>query len=332
MHRLGFDENVASQLRKAQYGVYHHSAVALCHWTRKALTEGIGCYKQTFYGVEAHRCMEFSPAAMYCQNRCEYCWRPIEFYRMLRMDRRWTDRPEEIVATLLRERRKLLVGYMGNPRVDRDRVRQATNPTHFAISLSGEPTIYPYLPELIRFLKGRKETKSVFLVTNGQEPAMLKRLIDEDSLPHQLYLSMNAADESTFIEINKPFYRDSWRRWLESLQLLSQANCRRVIRVTFIRGKNTNQEFVPLFGKLIGLSGADFLEFKSYMHVGRSYTRLTAAEMLAMDEVLSLASRIAKSSGPFEYLDSSPVSLVCVYRNVDSRTDRWLVPQTQKAA
>ena len=44
--------------------------------------------------------------------------------------------------------------------------------------------MYPRLPELIRYLNSMEATKSVFLVTNGQEPEMVQRLQDEDALPY----------------------------------------------------------------------------------------------------------------------------------------------------
>ena len=71
---------IAAQLKKAKYGVADHSTVELCHWTKKSFKHEGSCYKHQFYGILTHRCMEFSPAGMYCENRCVYCWRPMEFY------------------------------------------------------------------------------------------------------------------------------------------------------------------------------------------------------------------------------------------------------------
>ena len=36
--------------------VGEHSGVKVCYWTKSKLTRGIGCYKETFYGIESHRC------------------------------------------------------------------------------------------------------------------------------------------------------------------------------------------------------------------------------------------------------------------------------------
>ena len=87
-------------------------------------------------------------------------------------------------------------------------------------------------------------TKSIFLVTNGQEPDMIQKLEDEDALPTQLYLSTNAADYQSFLKINRPRYDDSWERWNRTLNMLSILDTRTVLRLTLIRGYNDNEDIV----------------------------------------------------------------------------------------
>ena len=108
--------------------------------------------------------------------------------------------PEEIMTKLMAERKKLIMGHYGDPNQDKKKLDESLLPNHYAISLSGEPTMYPKLPELIKYLKSLEATKSIFLVTNGQEPEMIHKLADEDALPTQLYLSTNAADYRIFFE------------------------------------------------------------------------------------------------------------------------------------
>ena len=208
---------ITAQLKKAKYGVADHSTVELCHWTKKSFKHEGSCYKHQFYGILTHRCMEFSPAGMYCENRCVYCWRPMEFYDAMKMEPEQVAEPEQILRKLMSERKKLIDGFYGDSRNDNQRLDESLLPTHYAISLSGEPTMYPKLPELIKYLKSLEATKSIFLVTNGQEPDMIQKLQDEDALPTQLYLSTNAADYESFIKINKPKYDDSWERWNRTL-------------------------------------------------------------------------------------------------------------------
>ena len=92
--------NIVEQLKKAKYGVADHSTVELCHWTKKSFRNEGTCYKHKFYGISTHRCMEFSPAGMHCENRCVYCWRPMEFYDSLAMEPERVAEPEEILSLI----------------------------------------------------------------------------------------------------------------------------------------------------------------------------------------------------------------------------------------
>ena len=253
---------IVAQLKKAKYGVADHSTVELCHWTKKSFKHEGSCYKHKFYGILTHRCMEFSPAGMYCENRCVYCWRPMEFYDSMKMEPEQVAEPEQILRKLMGERKKLIDGFYGDSRNDNQRLDESLLPTHYAISLSGEPTMYPKLPELIKYLKSLEATKSIFLVTNGQEPDMIQKLQDEDALPTQLYLSTNAADYESFIKINKPKYDDSWERWNRTLDMLKNLDTRTVLRITLIRDYNDQKEMIPAFadggiisGPTVGLMG-----------------------------------------------------------------------------
>ncbi len=311
------------QLKKAKYGVSDHSTVELCHWTKKSFRGEGDCYKHKFYGISTHRCMEFSPAGMHCENRCVYCWRPMEFYDSLEMDPGRVAEPEEILKGLMAERRRLIMGHYGSPKNDKAKLDESLLPSHYAISLSGEPTMYPRLPELIKYLKTLENTRSIFLVTNGQEPQMLRRLADEDALPTQLYLSTNAADRDSFVRINRPRYEDSWARWNESLDMLGELDTRTVLRVTLIRGYNTDREMAPAFAAMFERGMPHFVEAKSYMHIGRSTNRLERENMLEMDEVMGFAQNIA-GRGPFRIIDQSDVSRIALMQNGRRKTDRYI--------
>lgn len=315
---------ITKQLKKAKYGISDHSTVELCHWTRKSFKNEGDCYKHKFYGISTHRCMEFSPAGMHCENRCVYCWRPMEFYDSMKMDPEKVAEPEEIVSKLMEERRKLIMGYYGDSRNEKEKLDESLLPAHYAISLSGEPTMYPKLPDLIKYLRSLSATKSIFLVTNGQEPDMIQRLQDEDALPTQLYLSTNAADYKSFIEINRPRYDDSWQRWNRSLKMLPELDTRTVLRITLIRNYNDRKEMIPAFASLLKNSSPNFVEIKSYMHIGRSINRLEHENMLEMDEVKNFASEVAKQSGIFSVMDESYLSRIVVLQNQERFIDRWI--------
>jgi len=315
---------ISQQLKKAKYGVSDHSTVALCHWTKKSFKHEGNCYKHKFYGISTYSCMEFSPAGMYCENRCVYCWRPMEFYESMKMESEKVAGPEEIMSKLMEERRNLIMGHYGDSRSDKKRLNESLKPSHYAISLSGEPTMYPKLPELIKYLKSLKETKSIFLVTNGQEPYMIQKLQDEDALPTQLYLSTNASDYESFLRINKPRYDDSWQRWNATLDLLKSLDTRTVLRITLIRNYNDKEEMIPAFSKMIKESSPHFIEIKSYMHIGRSTNRLEYENMLDMEEVKKFSEKVAKQSELFSIMDESNVSRIVVLQNNKRKMNRWI--------
>lgn len=314
---------VMMQLRKAKYGTYNHSTVELCHWTKKSFTNEGECYKSRFYGIDTHRCMEFSPMGMVCENRCIYCWRPMEFYDFTDIDPKRVDDPQTMINNLLEERKRLMNGYFGNKKADKDKLKEALLPSHYAISLSGEPSMYPKLPELIKYLKGLESTRSIFLVTNGQEPEMLYKLEEEDALPTQLYLSTNAPNKKLFYLINKPLYNDAWERWIKSLEFLRTANTRTVIRITLIRGYNNSLDLIDEYAKLLKKGNAHFVEIKSYMHVGNSRKRLEQDNMLLMDEVREFASKLANSL-VYQVMDESIESRIVVLQNKKRLVERWI--------
>ena len=314
---------IQRQLKKAKYGIADHGTVELCHWTKKSFRNEGDCYKHKFYGISTHRCMEFSPAGMFCENRCVYCWRPMEFYSAMKMPAEKVAPPEVILSKLMEERERLIMGHYGDSTSDRKKNDESLLPSHYAISLSGDPTMYPQLPEMIKYLRSLPATKSVFLVTNGQEPEMLERLRVEDALPTQLYLSTNAPNKEVFHLVNRPKYKDAWERWNASLDILSRLdNTRSVLRVTLIRGHNEDDSLIPQYSEMVNRGNIHFIELKSYMHVGRSINRLQYSDMLDISEVRHFSSELARQSGRYSVMDESEVSRIVVLQNKSRFIDR----------
>jgi len=323
--KLIIDDEVRQKLKKAQYGVFGHSVVDICHYTKKALKREKVCYKRKFFGIETHRCMEFSPAGLYCHNRCIYCWRPTEFYETIKMEEDEVDEPKDIIENLLKIRNQLLIGFGGNEKVVKELYEEAKIPSHFAISLMGEPTLYPKLPQMIRYLKSLPSTKSIFLVTNGQEPEMLERLEKENSLPTQLYLSMNAGTVETFKKVNVPTLSDFWERFNRSIEFISKTKTRTVIRITLIRGLNDNIEEIADFAKLITEANPNFVEVKSYMHVGYSKSKLKEENMVTVEEIKRWVSKLLLHLTNFEYMDEDVDARIIIIRNKEREVDRWII-------
>jgi tRNA wybutosine-synthesizing protein 1 len=234
------------------------------------------------------------------------------------------DEPDVIINQLLKERERLIMGFYGNPKSNKEKLDESLFPEHYAISLSGEPTMYPKLPNLIKYLKSLKNTKSIFLVTNGQEPEMINRLIQEDALPTQLYLSTNASNRKTFYQINRPKYKDAWDRWLTTLNILADINTRTVLRMTLIRNYNSDLNNIPEFVNVINKANPHFIEVKSYMHIGMSTNRLEHNNMLDVKEVREFTNNLQKNLQDYNIMDESEISRIVVLQNQNRYTNRWI--------
>ena len=117
-----------------------------------------------------------------CNLACTYCWREPHSDTLTKID----DDPYELFLESVRAHRRLLTGYGGNPKADREKWLDAQNPKHVAISLNGEPTLYSRLGEFLEIC--HQHGVSTFLVTNGSLPKVIEEL---DPLPTQLYVSVD---------------------------------------------------------------------------------------------------------------------------------------------
>jgi tRNA wybutosine-synthesizing protein 1 len=180
------------------------------------------------------------------------------------------------------------------------------------------------LPQLIKYLKTLKSTKSIFLVTNGQEPQMLQKLVSEDALPTQIYLSTNASNKRMFYSINRPRHRDAWERWRKSLQFLATVDTRTVLRMTMIRGYNENTKFADEFVEMMLQGNPHFIELKSYMHIGMSTQRLKKSNMLEMNEIRNFSRELNNKLPEFSIMDESEISRIVVLQNNNRYVNRWI--------
>ncbi|RLI93058.1 MAG: 4-demethylwyosine synthase TYW1 [Candidatus Altiarchaeales archaeon] len=285
---------IPTEVKKVlQHQHYHivgeHSAVKLCYWTKRSILNRGYCYKQKFYGIQSHRCLQMSPAVAWCTQRCLFCWRNVEQTLGIKLDR--FDDPSEIIENSIMAQRQLLSGYGGIPdRINEKKFDEAQNPNQVAISLSGEPTIYPRISELIEEFNRRDFT--TFLVTNGTLPERLESL---DPLPTQLYLSLDAPDEEIYKRVCNPIIPDGWRKINETLNIFPSLNTRRVIRLTAIKGLNMLK--VEKYSKLIRIAEPDFVEVKAYMFLGGSRRRLTLGNMPSFDDVRRFSEELSEELG-----------------------------------
>ncbi|MBN2013853.1 MAG: 4-demethylwyosine synthase TYW1 [Candidatus Altiarchaeota archaeon] len=278
-----------------------HSAVKLCLWTKKSIQDQGYCYKQKFYGIQSHRCLQMTPAVTWCTQKCVFCWRSTE--HTLGTALQEIDDPGEIIDGAIIAQRRLLSGFGGIPeRINQRKLKEAQDPNQAAISLSGEPTIYPRLSELIGEFTRRDFT--TFLVTNGTLPQRLNSL---DKMPTQLYVSLDAPDEETYQRVCNPLIPDGWDRLQETLELLPSLKTRKVIRITLV--KDWNMHDVEGYSRLIKKAEPDFVEAKAFMLLGGSRKRLSLENMPSFHEVLAFSEKLA-SKIDYELADQKEDSRV----------------------
>jgi tRNA wybutosine-synthesizing protein 1 len=205
-------------------------------------------------------------------------------------DQAW-DNPKEIMDGCIEEQRKILQGFAGNSKTSAKKFYTAMRPRHVAISLCGEPMLYPYLGDLIDDINSRK--MSSFLVTNGSLPQKINALLENDQQPTQMYMTLAAPDEETLRKTSFPFFNDAWERLMKSSMLLQNFR-RSVIRLTLVR--NLNFHSPEKYAQIIEKSAPDFVEVKSFMAVGGAQGRLPYDSMLSQDEIDEFASIIEKNS------------------------------------
>ena len=298
------------KLEKQQYGFAgEHTAVKICTWTKKSLRDEGVCYKQKFYGIRSHLCCQMSPSVGYCQNRCIMCWREMELTKGHEMEGP-VDDPEEIINKSIKAQVKLLSGFGGNDKVNMKKLGEAIEPMHFAISLTGEPTIYPELNQLISKLHERG--KSTFVVSNGMLPEKIKNI----KPPTQLYVSVDAPNKELFQQIDRPVLDDGWERLMQTLYNLRELRqkTRTTLRFTLIKGMN--MEDPKGWAEKITLSEPMFVEVKAYMFVGSSRLRLTIENMPRHHEVKEFAEKICQQSG-YKIIDEKEESRVVLLMKED---------------
>ncbi len=305
------------ELEKKSYGIVGHSSVQICEWNKKAILNKGVCYKEKFYGAHCHKCMQMTPITMWCDNNCIFCWRPMEYMDFASVkDVKW-QLPEEYVEELIEKRIKLLSGFGGNDKANKEKWKDAQQPDHYAISLSGEPTLYPYLPELVKYLKEKKKARTVFIVSNGNNPKMILKLKQGNVLPDQLYISVDAPNEELFKKIARPCRVDAWERFQKSVSLLKDLDCRTVLRVTLINGMSMGDDLLDGYAKLIESSQVDFVEVKAYMHIGMSRQRLKMANMPYHEEIKDYTEKLIRLLPSYKIEDEQIESRIILLMRKD---------------
>jgi tRNA wybutosine-synthesizing protein 1 len=306
-------DSLIQTLKKHKYHLIgNHSAVKRCKWLYESIVNNRVCYKEKFYGIKSHQCLQMSPSLYYCTQQCLFCWRAQSGDLQVTWDEMklpQLNQPEEIINASIKAQQKILSGYKGHPRVNWRKLTEAYQPKNVAISLTGEPTLYPNINELIKTYRQKEFT--VFLVTNGTLPERIEKLNQE---PTQLYISLCAPNEEIYKKICRPLIPKAWEYLNISLELLQSLKCRTALRMTLVKNHNMNN--ISEYAKLIEKANPTFIETKAYMHIGFSNLRLGFNDMPQFAEVKAFTEELAKKTG-YNIIDESADSRVVLLSRKD---------------
>ncbi|KMZ72931.1 Sulfite reductase [NADPH] flavoprotein alpha-component [Zostera marina] len=301
---------IMTSLQKQGYKIIgSHSGVKLCRWTKSQLRGRGGCYKHSFYGIESHRCMETTPS-LACANKCVFCWR--HHTNPVGKEWRWKmDDPIEIVNSALDEHKKMIKQMKGVPGVKQERLLEGLSPRHCALSLVGEPIMYPEINTVIDELHKRRI--STFLVTNAQFPDKIKFLRPIT----QLYVSVDAATKDSLKAIDRPLFSDFWERFVDSLKSLHGKQQRTVYRLTLVKGWNA--EDIDAYSNLLDIGQPDLIEIKGVTYCGSTSTSsITMKNVPWHEDVKEFSEALAmKSGGKYEVACEHAHSVCVLLAKVD---------------
>lgn len=126
------------------------------------------------------------------------------------------DPPETLIEGFMSNHYKMVKQMRGVPGVQPHRFAEANQIRHCALSLVGEPIMYPRINEFVAMLHRRHI--SSYMVTNAQFPDAIRTL---DPVT-QLYVSVDAATPETLKAIDRPLFPDFWQRFIDSLNALRE--------------------------------------------------------------------------------------------------------------
>jgi len=308
---MEINSKIKADLEKQGYRIIgKHSAIKICEWTRKSLRNEDVCYKEKFYGIKSHRCCQMSCSLLNCQNKCIHCWRNLNYTDSKKIQN--PEDPKKIIENCIKQQRLILQGFKGSKKTNLKKFKEAMNPKQFAISLTGEATLYPKLAELIKEL--RNQGKTSFLVTNGLMPEKLQELEKKNALPTQLYLSLNSPNEKLYKPWHNSKEKQAWKKFNQSLKVVNHLTknrkTRTVLRLTLVKNINLKQEYAKDYAKLIKKASPNFIEVKSYMAVGESRKRIPYKDMPLHKEIKLFSKQLLRFLPTYKILSEKKESRV----------------------
>ncbi|MHA1671143.1 MAG: radical SAM protein [Promethearchaeota archaeon] len=136
---------------------------------------------------------------------------------------------------------------------------EALNPNHAAISLDGEPLLYPEISGLVNEFRNKHMT--TFIVTNSTMPRVIENM---DTLPSQFYFTLASPNKKTYQKTCRPMIKGGWNRVLDTMNLIESLDCRTLIRLTAVKNLNINETFIEEYVKIIEKANPNFFEIKGF--------------------------------------------------------------------
>lgn len=326
-------EELRNKMEKQGYHfVGGHSAVKICEYTANGLKGETLCYKYTFYGIRSWRCVQATPA-IGCDLGCSFCWRliPEEHgfkWNELNAVQEWDD-PEKIIDGMVKEQKRIVSGYkaLADTELKQKRWKEANEPMHVALSLTGEPMFYPKMGQLINAF--HKRGISTFLVHNGTLPEAVAKL---NPLPTQLYISLQAPDKETYIRTTRPKIPNTWERFLECMDVMKTLKTRTVLRMTLVKGLNMHNP--AGYAELIKRASPNYVEVKGFSFVGGSREPVRGLQLQSMpnhEEIKEFAKKLAELTGYSATVEHKPSRIVLLCKDQESAKKRIIDFDTIKA-
>ncbi|MHA1341260.1 MAG: radical SAM protein [Promethearchaeota archaeon] len=157
---------------------------------------------------------------------------------------------------------KLLDKFVTNPADIKNVYKSAMKPCHAAISLDGEPMLYPYIGEFVAEFRRRGFT--TFIVTNGTQPDVIKKLNENGMLPTILYVTLPPPVKNYYSKIFRPRIKGTWDKIRETLSQLKNLKIRTVLRLTSVRNLNLKEELIKGYVDVVKEAQPDFLDLKAF--------------------------------------------------------------------
>jgi len=246
--------------------------------------------------------MEMTPS-MACANKCVFCWRHHK--NPVGTEWRWEmDQPDQIIEKAIENHHQMIKQMKGVPGVKPERFAEGFRIRHCALSLVGEPIIYPEINKFVGILHSKGI--SSFMVTNAQFPDKITALRPVT----QLYISVDAATPESLKAIDRPLFKDYWERFLGSIDALSKKGQRTVFRLTLVKG--WNMEEIKNYVALIERGQPDFVEIKGVTYCGGKRPIIGMKNVPWHQEVIEFSQQVCEALGGTYGLASEHEHSCCI--------------------